>query len=289
MADKTEIDALSGVETTGHEWDGLKELNNPMPKWWLYTFYACIVWSVGYWFFYPAWPIGTTYTHGLFGYNSRADWNQELADARKAQAAFLERIATSSVDQIRSDPSLLNFAMASGHAAFAQNCTPCHGAAGQGSKGFPNLVDDDWLWGGKTGDIYTTIQHGIRADDADARTSMMPRFGVDGLLDKAQINDVVEYVLSLTNRGDDAAAAKRGATVFTENCVSCHGENGKGGREVGAPRLDDAVWLYGSDKRTLLETVTYARYGVMPAWAKRLDDTTLKVLAVYVHELGGGE
>lgn len=289
MADKPHVDAVTGIETTGHEWDGIRELNNPMPKWWLYVFYVCIAWAFAYWIFYPAWPLGTDYTKGMLDYNSRAVWEQQISEGRQAQAVWFDRIAAKSLEEIRTDPELLTFAMASGQSVFAQNCAPCHGASGQGAKGFPNLVDDDWLWGGTLDDIYTTVSHGIRANDDETRYSMMPRFGADGLLDKKQINDVVQYILSFTARANDPDAVARGAVLFDENCVACHGEGGSGGREMGAPRLSDDIWLYGGDRATLLETVTYARYGVMPTWAKRLDDPTIKTLAVYVHELGGGE
>ena len=296
MARNIEKDALSGVETTGHEWDGLKELNNPLPKWWLYIFYVCIAWSLVYYVLYPAWPLGKTYTKGILGYSQREEIAKTLADAKAGQAKYLTAIAAKSVGDIQKDKDLLSFAMAGGRSVFNENCAACHGAGGQGAKGFPTLADDVWLWGGSTDDIYKTIQHGIRADDADTRATVgvgMTAFGKDGILNKEQIDQVSDYILSLNKKPADAAKAAAGAKVFEENCVACHGDKAQGslaaGMDVGAPPLVQANWLYGGDKATLVETITNGRAGVMPAWAKRLDDATIKQLAVYVHNLGGGK
>lgn len=296
MARNIEKDALSGVETTGHEWDGLKELNNPLPKWWLYIFYVCIAWSIVYYVLYPAWPLGKTYTKGLLGWSMRQEIADNMAAAKAGQAKYLTAIAAKSVDEIQKDKDLLSFAMAGGRSVFNENCAACHGAGGQGAKGFPTLADDVWLWGGTTADIYKTIQHGIRADDGDTRATVgvgMTAFGKDGILTKEQIDQVSDYILSLNKKPADAAKAAAGAKVFEENCVACHGDKAQGsvaaGIEVGAPPLVQANWIYGGDKATLVETITNGRAGVMPAWAKRLDDATIKQLAVYVHNLGGGK
>ncbi|GAA4253688.1 cytochrome-c oxidase, cbb3-type subunit III [Azospirillum formosense] len=295
MAQK-EKDALSGVETTGHEWDGLRELNNPLPKWWLYIFYVCIAWSLVYYVLYPAWPLGKSYTKGLLGYSQREELVQKVADGKKAQEKYLTAIAATSVEDIQKNKDLLAFAMAGGRSYFNENCAACHGAGGQGAKGFPTLADDVWLWGGTSADIYKTIQHGIRADDGDTRGTVgigMTAFGRDGILNREQIGQVAEYVLSLNKRSTDAAAAEKGKTVYDENCAACHGDSAQGsvavGMDVGAPPLVTANWLYGGDKATLMETITNGRAGVMPAWSKRLDDATIKSLAVYVHNLGGGK
>ncbi|MDQ2105159.1 cytochrome-c oxidase, cbb3-type subunit III [Azospirillum isscasi] len=295
MAQK-EKDALSGVETTGHEWDGLRELNNPLPKWWLYIFYVCIAWSLVYYVLYPAWPLGKSYTKGLLGYSQREELVQKVAEGKKAQEKYLTAIAATSVEDIQKNKDLLAFAMAGGRSYFNENCAACHGAGGQGAKGFPTLADDVWLWGGTTADIYKTIQHGIRADDADTRGTVgigMTAFGKDGILNREQIGQVAEYVLSLNKRSTDAAAAAKGKTVYDENCAACHGDSAQGsvaaGLDVGAPPLVTANWLYGGDKASLVETITNGRAGVMPAWSKRLDDATVKSLAVYVHNLGGGK
>lgn len=296
MAQNIEKDALSGVETTGHEWDGLRELNNPLPKWWLYIFYVTIAWSLVYYVLYPAWPLGKTYTKGLLGWSMRQEFADNMATAKAGQAKYLTAIAAKSVDEIQKDKDLLSFAMAGGRSVFNENCAACHGAGGQGAKGYPTLADDVWLWGGATADIYKTIQHGIRADDADTRATPgvgMTAFGKDGILKADQIDAVADYILSLNKKQADPAKVAKGQTVYEENCVACHGDKAQGslatGMDVGAPPLVTANWLYGGDKATLVSTITNGRAGVMPAWVKRLDDATIKQLAVYVHNLGGGK
>ncbi len=288
MPTKIEKDAITGTETTGHEWDGIKELNTPLPKWWLYVFYACILWSVVWYVLYPAWPTLSTHSAGLLGYTTRGTVAKDIAAQDAQRAPYLNRIRAASLAQIESDPDLLAFATTGGRAVFSDNCVPCHGPGGGGGKGFPNLADDDWLWGGTVDAIHQTIAFGVRNANDKSRQSQMPRFGADGILKPAQINDVAEYVLSLSGRSQDAKAAGRGKPIFAENCAACHGENGQGNQEVGAPNLTDRIWLYGGDKTTIVQTITYARNGSMPAWSERFDDTTIKMLAVYVHSLGGG-
>lgn len=284
MPTKIEKDTLSGQNTTGHEWDGVKELNTPLPTWWLYTFYACIAFAVVYCALYPSWPWLTGHTDGLLGYSSRAELRQELSAQAKERASFVNRIRTASLADIRKDPELFNFAMAGGRSAFQTNCMQCHGAGGGGSTGFPNLVDDDWIWGGSIDQIYATIEHGIRNSDDKSRQSMMPRFGVDGLLTGAQVAAVTDYVLSLSGK---AKATPEGAKIFEEQCVACHKAGGKGDQELGAPNLSDGIWLYGGSRDAIYRSIFYARNGSMPAWSGRLDEATMKMLAVYVHALGG--
>ena len=287
---KKEIDQVSGTETTGHEWDGIKELNTPLPRWWLWTYYACIVWAFGYMIAYPAIPLLEGATPGLLGTTNRAEVAIDIAKANKAKKTFLDQIASKSVDEIRKDEALFNFARQGGRAAFAINCIQCHGSGAQGSKGFPNLTDDDWLWGGSLEEIYTTIKHGIRStDDEDTRASEMPAFGADEVLDKDQIVQVAAYVATLSKQDANAEAAKKGAAIYEENCASCHGEKGQGGREFGAPNLADQIYFYGDTKKDYIAQITKPKHGIMPAWAGRLDDNTIKQLAIYVHSLGGGE
>jgi cytochrome c oxidase cbb3-type subunit 3 len=287
---KIERDHISGTETTGHEWDGIKELNTPLPRWWLWTFYGCIIWAIGYTVYYPAWPLIHGATPGIGGYTSRGALVESVAVAKDAQKAQLDKIAASSVDDILKDDQLRDFARAGGAAAFKVNCVQCHGSGAAGSPGYPNLNDDDWLWGGTADQIHTTLQHGIRyTQDGDTRDSQMPAFGADGLLEPAQIADVANYVISLSGGQADAAKAEAGKQVFADNCASCHGDDGKGNRDVGAPNLTDAIWLYGGSVEAVMAQVTKPRHGVMPAWSGRLDETTIKQLAVYVYSLGGGE
>ena len=285
MPTKIEKDALSGQDTTGHEWDGVKELNTPLPTWWVYTFYATIVFAVVYCVLYPSWPWINSHAPGLLGQTNRTDLTRELDAQAKGRASFVDRIRAASLDQIRKDPALLSFAMAGGRSAFQTNCMQCHGAGGAGSTGFPNLVDDDWLWGGTVNQLYATIQHGIRNTDGQSRQSLMPKFGVDGLLTGPQVAAVTDYVLSLSGRGQ---ATAEGAKIWQEQCAACHQADGKGNQELGAPNLTDGIWLYGGDRNSVYRSIFYARNGSMPAWSGRLDDATLKMLAVYVHSLGGG-
>lgn len=288
MAEK-EVDHVTGVETTGHEWDGVKELNKPLPKWWLYTFYATIVWAFGYWVLYPAWPTLAGYTPGVLGYSQRTTVLNEVKLGQDAQKTFRDKIAATAIDKIRGDQDLLRFAMASGQSAFANNCAPCHGRGAAGSESYPNLNDDDWIWGGKITDIQQTLQFGIRSDHKQTRESAMPKFGLDKLLDDKQIDDTAEYVLALSGKSTNKEAAARGQKVFAEQCVACHGDNGKGNQDLGAPNLTDGIWLYGSSKAAVVTSIRTGRGGMMPAWEGRLDPVTIKSLAVYVHSLGGGK
>ncbi len=289
MANK-EVDQISGVETTGHEWDGIKELNNPLPRWWLYTFYASCIWALGYVIAYPAIPLISSATTGVLGYSSRADVADEIVKAKVGQADLLSKIESSSLSEIRKDPELLQFAVSGGRSAFLVNCVQCHGSGAAGSAGYPNLNDDDWIWGGTLEDIYLTLKHGIRFRwDDNTRSSLMPAFGADEILEKDQINDIAEFVRQLAGLQHDAEAAGRGAAPYAENCAACHKDTGAGDREQGAPNLKDAIWFYGSSTEEIAAQIHRPRHGVMPGWVNRLDDNTLKKLTVYVHSLGGGE
>ena len=285
-----DIDSVSGTATTGHQWDDIKELNTPLPRWWVITFYLCIIWAVGYWFVYPAWPLLTGNTTGFLGYSSRADVAVELDNLNKIRGEKMVALGAASLADIEKDPSLLALARARGKTVFGDNCAACHGSGAAGAKGFPNLNDDDWLWGGSLDQIMQTIQYGARNGNAKAHEGQMLAFGKEGVLKPDQVVTVANYVRSLsglpTRPGFDAAA---GAKIFAENCVACHGDNAKGNPEVGSPNLTDKIWLYGSDEATIIETVTNGRAGVMPAWEGRLDPVTIKAMAVYVHSLGGGK
>ena len=290
MSEHHEVDSVSGRSTTGHEWDGIKELNTPLPRWWILTFYATILWAIGYWVVYPAWPLVSGYTTGLLHYSTRASVAVDFANLETLRGDKMKVLGTTSLADIEKDPSLLSLARARGKTVFADNCAPCHGTGAAGAKGYPNLNDDDWLWGGSLDQIAQTIQFGARSGDAKAHEGQMLAFGRDGILKKDEIVTVANYVRSLSSlstvAGFNAAAGKK---IFAENCVSCHGEEGKGNQEFGAPNLTDKIWLYGSDEATLVETVTNGRAGVMPAWNGRLDPVTIKALTVFVHSLGGGK
>lgn len=287
---KIETDEVTGTATTGHEWDGIKELNTPLPRWWILTFYATIVWALGYTILYPAWPLLTKATPGILGYSSRAEVAAEIAAAQAAQAQWLEKIRTSSLEEIVKDRDLLPFARAGGAAAFKVNCVQCHGSGAAGSPGYPNLNDDDWLWGGTLDQIHASLQNGIRFSlNSETRDSRMPAFGADAVLTPEQKFDVANFVVSLSGGEADAAAASRGEPVFAGNCVACHGDRGQGDREFGGPNLSDQISLYGADLAAIMAQIQKPRHGVMPAWGGRLDQATIKQLAIYVHSLGGGE
>ncbi|MGV3552131.1 cytochrome-c oxidase, cbb3-type subunit III [Rhizobium sp.] len=286
MADKP-IDELSGVETTGHEWDGIRELNNPMPRWWVWTFYATIAWAIGYAIAYPAWPMITGATKGVLGYTSRGELAEAVKIATDAQKVFKDKIAATSIEAIARDPQLLQFALDGGEAAFKVNCITCHGTGAMGGPGYPNLNDDDWLWGGTVDQIYQTIRYGVRSDHEETRTSEMPAFA--DMIEPGQIREVAAYVVSLTRKPSDQALVEPGRQLFADNCASCHGEKAEGNKDIGAPNLADAIWLKGDTEEAIARQVTAPRHGVMPAWANRLSDTTIKELAVYIHSLGGGQ
>lgn len=283
---KKEIDQLSGVETTGHEWDGLKELNLPAPRWWLIVFIICCIWAVGYWLVYPAWPTISGNTKGSANWSEYKKLSAEQAEITAVRGKLLEEIKGKSLEEIQNNPELYAFAVAGGKTMFKENCAACHGTGAEGRKGFPNLNDDDWLWGGKLEDIYTTIKYGIRSTHEKTRSSQMPAFGKDGILKHEQIESVADYVLSLSS---GKGGSEEGMAVFKQNCASCHGDTGHGNREFGAPNLSDKIWLYGGDKQNIVQQINNPRHGVMPTWEARLPDSTIKQLAIYVHSLGGGE
>lgn len=292
MTDRTqpELDSFTGTQTTGHEWDGIRELNSPLPRWWLWIFYATIVWSIGYWIVYPSWPLLTSYTSGTFGWHSREAIVSDLAALKAQRGPLMDRLSAASVAEIASDPQLLDFARALVRPAFGDNCAPCHGPGGGGAKGYPNLNDDEWLWGGKLDDIEVTIRHGIRSADPKTRLGSMPAFGRDNIMKRPEIEAAADYVLSIAGLATGRQAnLGLGKQVFAAQCASCHGDDGKGKREVGAPNVTDSIWLYGADRAAIVDGIWNGRGAVMPAWTGRLDDTTIKALTVYVHTLGGGE
>lgn len=287
MSDR-QIDELSGVETTGHEWDGLRELNNPLPRWWLWTFYATIVWAIGYMIAYPAWPLLTTATQGVLGYSSRAELRAELDAAHATRGDYAAAIARTELPDIMANENLRQIAVSAGAAAFRVNCVQCHGSGATGGPGFPNLNDDAWNWGGDIESIYYSIAHGVRfAADPDTRYSEMPAF--QGVLDASETRAVAAYVASLSREPSSAGLAAAGAPLYADNCAACHGDDGSGLVDLGAPSLADQIWLYGSSEEEIAAQVRTPRHGVMPGWIGRLGESTVKELSVYVHSLGGGE
>ena len=285
-----DIDPVTGTATTGHDWDGIHELNTPLPRWWLWTFYLTIVWAIGYWVVYPAWPLLTSATEGTFGWHTRSAVEADLNELKVLRGPMMDKLTNAPVADIVNDPQLLDFARAQGRVAFADNCAPCHGAGGGGARGYPNLNDDDWLWGGKLAEIEQTVRHGVRSGDKDDHEGNMPAFGRDGILKANEISAVADFVRTLSalpvEQGADLALGKK---VFADNCVLCHGPEGNGNRELGGPNLTDKIWLYGSDKATIVQGLQNGRGGVMPAWQGRLSEPIIKALVVYVYSFGGGE
>ncbi|MBS0409966.1 MAG: cytochrome-c oxidase, cbb3-type subunit III [Proteobacteria bacterium] len=289
MAGNKETDAHSGMETTGHEWDGIKELDTPLPRWWLWIFYASIAFAVVYWILMPSWPGITGYAPGILHKSDRAQVVTDLAALKAQRSAQASRLATADLATIEKDPQLQAYALAVGQSIFGDNCATCHGTGGTGAKGYPNLRDDVWLWGGSLEDIQRTITHGVRSTDPEARTSQMPAFGRDQILQPGQIDNLTEYVVSLSHRPANTAMAAAAAPVFQANCASCHGPQGLGNQQFGAPNLTDADWLYGSDRASIKDQIWNGHGGVMPNWGKRFDANTIKALTVYIHANAGGK
>jgi cytochrome c oxidase cbb3-type subunit III len=288
MAENKRIDEPSGTKTVGHEWDGIEELDTPMPRWWVLTYWASIIWAIGYVIVYPAIPLINSATTGVWNWSSRGELSQEMKSEAKRRAPITSALALVPVEQLAAKPELLQAAVEGGRAAFKVHCVQCHGSGAAGSKGYPNLNDDDWLWGGDLSAIHYTLLHGIRnPDHAATRSSQMPAF--EGVLTPVQIDDVVSHVRTISGQQKPNASSLNGAALFTKNCASCHSNDGKGLREFGAPNLTDKIWLYGGDAGTIHATITKSRYGVMPRWNNRLDPVTIKMVAAYVHSLGGGE
>lgn len=279
------------VGTTGHSWDGIEELNTPLPRWWLWTFYATIVWGLYYVAAYPAWPLINGATQGFLGFSTRAEVAADIAEFEVKQAPMNDKLASVELTAIADDAELLGYANSAGAAVFKTWCAQCHGSGAAGAVGYPNLVDDDWLWGGDIESIHTTITVGVRqpTDEDYLRQSEMPAFGRDELLEDGQIDEVVNFVMSLSGDAQDATLVEAGAVVYEENCAACHGDEGKGDIDQGAPNLADAIWLYGDSYDAIRESVYYARYGAMPAWNTRLSEAEIRAVATYVHTRGGGQ
>jgi cytochrome c oxidase cbb3-type subunit 3 len=285
--DKNPQGTPKGPTTTGHSWDGIEEYNNPLPRWWLWVFYVCIAVAVGYAIYYPSLP----HWFGISHWNSRNVLNTQMKQAETEHAVYENQLAPLSPQQIDKNPDLRAYAIASGKALFAINCSQCHGAGGAGAKGFPNLLDDEWLHGGSLSAIAQTITHGVRATD-DPKTrdvGPMAAWGKEGLLTVEQIEDVVNYLSVLAYDAKPNESTQRGQQVFADNCATCHGDKGQGMREFGAPPLNNEIWLYGGSHDDRVETVTNGRAGVMPSFAAKLNPQDINKLAVYVHSLGGGE
>lgn len=275
------------IDTTGHSWDGISEYNIGAPRWWLIVWVICIIWAFIYWVYYPTWPSQEGNTKGSLEWTQHKALKDSQLEIELRKKDNLEKISKLSPKEIQKDPALLEFALQGGKIAFKENCAACHGTGAQGGVGFPNLNDDDWLWGGKLEDIYTTLMYGIRSGHEKARENAMPAFGLDKVLTREEVEHTANYVMSLSNK--DIFKDKIGKKIFSQNCVACHGKKGQGNQKLGAPNLTDKIWLYGGKKEDIIHTITYSRSGVMPFWSSRLTNEQIKQLTLYVHSLGGGE
>ena len=293
MADNnaaSEKDSVTGRHTTGHEWDGLKELNTPLPKWWFWTFVATCVWGLGYAIVYPSVPWFNSYFPGVIGYSQRNAVTADVKALEAQRAGVMQKLKSVPLEEVKKDEALYAVAMTAGRIAFAENCRACHGAGGEGRPGYPAVAGDAWIWGGTLADIQQTITYGIRSGHPEARMSMMPKFGVDGILKPEEIDQVTDFVMGLYKPGAPALpGAVKGEAVYAENCAVCHGDKGEGKREVGGPALRSGVHLYGDTRAAVRAQIANPKQGVMPAWNTRLDEATIRAVTLYVHGLGGGE
>ncbi|HEY3149813.1 MAG TPA: cytochrome-c oxidase, cbb3-type subunit III [Dongiaceae bacterium] len=283
-----ERDPKTGYLTTGHEWNGIKELNTPVPRAVYFFLIATALFSIGYWILMPAWPIGSTYTKGLLGRDQRTTVTKSLKQAALDRSVWTAEIEAKSYSEIQGDPRLMEVVRETGRTLFGDNCAACHGRNAKGSKGFPNLTAQSWLWGGAPETIAETIRVGINSAHPESRTSQMLAFGRDGVLPRDDIENVVAYVRSLSNpAGIDVPADQvaAGRAVFAANCVACHGEAGQGNTELGAPNLTDQVWIYGGDRQSIYTTVWGGRQGHMPTWEARLPGLDRKILALFLVDL----
>lgn len=283
-----ERDPHTGHMTTGHEWNGIKELNTPVPK--LVWFFLTVValFAIGYWIAMPAWPMGTNFTRGVLGADDRREVTERVREGAADRAVWLHQIEAASYPQILANPKLMLHVREDGKRLFGDNCAACHGAEGRGGNGFPNLTDNDWLWGGSAEAIDHTIRFGVNSTAKETRVSEMMAFG-DGLLETDAIIAVTDYVGSLSNSNIARRKPKSvstGRELFATNCVSCHGPDARGNQAVGAPNLTDNHWIYGGDWATIYTTVSGGRKGEMPGWEGRLTPAERKLLAAYVLDLG---
>lgn len=285
-----ERDPVTGRETTGHEWNGIKELDTPVPRGVLMFLIVTHVWAIALWFFLPTWPLGTTYTKGLLGVDQKTTVEASLVEARQQKAAWSTRLETEPYDSILADEQLMTIVRTTGRQLFGDNCAACHGADGRGRAGYPDLTDDDWLWGGGPELIEQTMRVGINTRHPDSRLAQMPAFGRDEILDRTQVRDVAAYVYSLSNQDysteQNLPRIETGREVFATTCAACHGADATGNREVGAPNLTDARWVYGGDLQTIINSVHGGREGHMPTWDERMTPVDIRTLALYVHDLG---
>jgi len=281
-----ERDPLTGHQTTGHEWNGITELNTRVPRAVWFFIIVTHIFALIAWVLLPTWPLVTTYTKGLLARDQRDQVAEKVIAANVARADWADRITAAPVSEIFDTPELLARANGTAHQIFGDNCAACHGLNAGGGPGFPSLIDDAWLWGGDPDIIMETLRVGINSTHPDTRYAQMLAFGRDGLLEREDIRIVVDYVQSLSGAEISTDHAAAGAEIYANNCSSCHGETAMGDTEQGAPNLTDAFWIYGGDDKAMFDTIWDGRQGWMPAWEGRLTETERKILTVYLTHLG---
>jgi len=280
-------DPVTGRMTTGHEWNGIEELDTPVPRVVIFFLAVTTLFAIGYWLLMPAWPLGWTYTKGLLGIDQRQVVTRQVEDAAAQRAIWTDRVASMSFEEVAADAALMRNVREAGRTLFVDNCAACHGVDASGGPGFPDLGAKAWLWGGEPEMIEETIRIGINSTNDDTRVSQMMAFGRDEILTRDQVRDVVAYVRSLSGSVADAGRIRAGQEIFAANCIACHGEQAKGNLEVGAPDLTDVHWIYGGDSQSVYTTVYSGRQGHMPHWGGRLSPVDIRILALYVHTLTG--
>lgn len=279
-----ERDPYTGHMMTGHEWNGIKELNAPVPRIVNISYVLAIACAVLLWILLPSFPIGSTFTPGILDIKQHTDVDEALLDAQKERAAWEKRIKQESFQEIAADPKLMLIIRQAGKALFGTNCAACHGLDGTGGPGYPNLTDKAWLWGGEPDQVMETLSVGINSANPDTRSSQMPAFGRDEMLPEDNIKELAGYVHDLST-SNAASAPESVKALFSDNCSACHGEDAKGSIEMGAPDLTDAEWIYGGDVAAVHTTIWSGRQGVMPSWVERLSEVDRKILTLYVLDL----
>jgi cytochrome c oxidase cbb3-type subunit 3 len=285
-----ERDPVTGRETTGHEWNGIKELDTPIPRGVLIFLIVTHIWAIAWWFLLPAWPIGTTYTKGLLGIDQRTTVAERVVKGQQERAVWNAQLVTEPYDVILADENLMQIVRDTGRQIFGDNCAACHGRDGRGSAGYPDLTDDDWLWRGGPEMIEQTLRYGINTTHPDSRIAQMPAFGRDQMLERHQVHSVAAFVYSLSNpeysTGENLKRINAGRETYATTCAACHGDSAEGNRDVGAPNLKDDRWLYGGDLRTIIASIHGGRQGHMPTWDERMTKSEIRTLSLYVHDLG---
>lgn len=286
--DEQEYDAPTGRKTTGHEWNGIKELDTPIPRVVLFFLAAGLVFSVIYWVLMPAWPLGVTYTRGLLGFSDRDEVTRQVEAGAVARGAWTDRLTSESYASLAADPALMAHVRDRGRVLFADNCAVCHGAEGRGGPGYPDLGARRWLWGGEPEVLGETIRVGVNSDHPQTRRSQMSAFGQFGVLDREQVLDATAHVRALSGQAlaeSEQARLESGRAVFAENCASCHGADGRGDHAFGAPDLTDRTWIYGGDAQAVFNSIYSGRHGHMPHWEGRLPPADIRLLTLYVGTL----